>query len=146
MTGAPYLRDLEDVRRGPTLDDLGMFHKLAQMLPANSSAHHIVEPMDHVVSHRHLRITYSSMKYSQTFMGMTTSGKNAEDVLDMCAILFGAEFMENHAVVTGNCNSARMGRTMLSAMRAFNRRNQPVLCSPLCWVAPTHQLRLRWHS
>ena len=45
------------------------------------------------------------MKYSdKTFMGMTTSGKNAEDVLDMCAILFGAEFMEGHAVVTGNCN------------------------------------------
>ena len=153
MTGAPYLRDLEDVRRGPTLDDLGMFHKLAQMLPAmHSSAHHIVEPMDHVVSHRHLRITYSSMKYSdKTFMGMTTSGKNAEDVLVMCAILFGAEFMENHAVVTGNCNGNSplvWDETMLSAMRAFNRRNQPVLCSPLCWVAPTHrhQLRLRWHS
>ena len=26
MTGAPYLRDLEDVRRGPTLDDLANFH------------------------------------------------------------------------------------------------------------------------
>jgi trimethylamine:corrinoid methyltransferase-like protein len=29
MTGAPYLRDLDDVRRLPTLDDLSMFHKLA---------------------------------------------------------------------------------------------------------------------
>ena len=27
MAGAPYLRDLEDRRRGPTLDDLSMFHK-----------------------------------------------------------------------------------------------------------------------
>ena len=45
MTGAPYLRDLEDVRRNPTLDDLANFHKLSQMLPAmHSSAHHIVEP------------------------------------------------------------------------------------------------------
>ncbi len=135
MTGAPYLRDLDDVRRGPTLDDLAMFHKLSHMLPAiHSSAHHIVEPMDHVVSHRHLRITYSSMKHSdKTFMGMTTSGKNAEDVLDMCAILFGAEFMESHPVVTGNCNGNSplvWDETMLSAMRAFNKRNQPVLCSP----------------
>ena len=106
MTGAPYLRDLEDKRRGPTLDDLANFHKLSHMLPSiHSSAHHIVEPMDHIVSHRHLRITYSSMKYSdKTFMGMTTSGKNAEDVLDLCAILFGEEFLENNAVVTGNCN------------------------------------------
>ena len=135
MTGAPYLRDLNDKRRGPTLEDLGNFHKLSHMLPAmHSSAHHIVEPMDHVVAHRHLRITYSSMKHSdKTFMGMTTSPKNAEDVLDMCAILFGEEFMETHAVVTGNCNGNSplvWDETMLGAMRAFSKRNQPVLCSP----------------
>ena len=135
MTGAPYLRDLEDVRRAPTLDDLATFHKLSHMLPAmHSSAHHIVEPMDHPISHRHLRITHSSMLYSdKTFMGMTTSGRNAEDVLDMCAILFGEDFMETHAVVVGNCNGNSplvWDETMLSAMRAFNRRNQPVLCSP----------------
>jgi trimethylamine---corrinoid protein Co-methyltransferase len=135
MTGAPYLRDLDDVRRNPTLDDLAMFHKLAHMMPAlHSSAHHIVEPYDHPISQRHLRITYSSMKHSdKTFMGMTTSPKNAEDVLDMCAILFGAEFMGTHPVVTGNCNANSplvWDETMLGAMRAFNRRNQPVLCSP----------------
>ncbi|WP_419907504.1 trimethylamine methyltransferase family protein [Hoeflea sp.] len=135
MTGAPYLRDLDDQRRGPTLEDLANFHKLAHMLPAlHSSAHHIVEPMDHVVSHRHLRITYSSMKHSdKTFMGMTTSPKNAEDVMDMCAILFGADFMEDHPVVTGNCNGNSplvWDEVMLGAMRAFCRKNQPVLCSP----------------
>ncbi|MEM1049289.1 MAG: trimethylamine methyltransferase family protein [Pseudomonadota bacterium] len=135
MTGAPYIRDLDDNRRNPTLDDLATFHKLAHMLPAlHSSAHHIVEPYDHPISQRHLRITYSSMKHSdKTFMGMTTSPKNAEDVLDMCAILFGAEFMEEHAVVTGNCNGNSplvWDETMLGAMRAFCRKNQPVLCSP----------------
>jgi trimethylamine--corrinoid protein Co-methyltransferase len=135
MTGAPYLRDLDDVRRNPTLDDLAMFHKLSHMLPAlHSSAHHIVEPYDHAISQRHLRITYSSMKYSdKTFMGMTTSPKNAEDVIEMCRILFGAQFLEDHAVVTGNCNGNSplvWDETMLGAMRAFSRANQPVLCSP----------------
>jgi trimethylamine--corrinoid protein Co-methyltransferase len=135
MTGAPYLRDLEDKRRSPTLADLATFHKLAHMSPAlHSTAHHIVEPMDHVVAHRHLRITYSSMKHSdKTFMGMTTSPKNAEDVMEMCAILFGAEYMETHPVVTGNCNGNSplvWDEVMLGAMRAFCRRNQPVLCSP----------------
>ena len=135
MTGAPFLRDLDDVRRNPTLDDLAMFHKLSHMLPAmHSSAHHIVEPYDHPISQRHLRITYSSMKHSdKTFMGMTTSPKNAEDVLDMCEILFGEGFLENHPVVTGNCNGNSplvWDETMLGAMRAFSRRNQPVLCSP----------------
>lgn len=135
MTGAPYLRDLDDVRRNPTLDDLAMFHKLAHMSPAmHSSAHHIVEPYDHPISQRHLQITYSSMKHSdKTFMGMTTSAKNAEDVMDMCSILFGDEFMENHPVTTGNCNGNSplvWDETMLGAMRAFSKRNQPVLCSP----------------
>ncbi len=135
MTGAPYLRDLDDVRRNPTLDDLATFHKLSHMLPAmHSSAHHIVEPMDHPISHRHLRITYSSMKHSdKMFMGMTTSPKNAEDVIEMCAILFGDDFLDDHPVTTGNCNGNSplvWDETMLGAMRAFCRRNQPVLCSP----------------
>ncbi|WP_101067187.1 trimethylamine methyltransferase family protein [Roseovarius salinarum] len=135
MTGAPYLRDLDDVRRNPTLADLADFHRLAHMLPGlHSSAHHIVEPYDHPISQRHLRITYSSMKHSdKTFMGMTTSPRNAEDVLEMCAILFGADHMEDHPVVTGNCNGNSplvWDETMLGAMRAFARRNQPVLCSP----------------
>jgi trimethylamine--corrinoid protein Co-methyltransferase len=135
MTGAPFLRDLDDVRRNPTLDDLAMFHKLAHMSPAlHSSAHHIVEPYDHPISQRHLRITYSSMKYSdKTFMGMTTSPKNAEDVMDMCAILFGEDFLEENPVTTGNCNGNSplvWDETMLGAMRAFCKRNQPVLCSP----------------
>ena len=135
MTGAPYLRDLDDIRRAPTIEDLATFHKLAHMMPAlHSSAHHIVEPMDIVVAHRHLHITYSSMKYSdKMFMGMTTSPRNAEDVLAMCAILYGAEFMEQHPVTTGNCNGNSplvWDQVMLGAMRAFCRRNQPVLCSP----------------
>ncbi len=135
MTGAPYLRDLDDVRRNPTLDDLATFHKLSHMLPAiHSSAHHIVEPFDHPISQRHLRITYSSIKHSdKTFMGMTTSPKNAEDVMDMCSILFGDDYIETHPVVTGNCNGNSplvWDETMLGAMRAFCKRNQPVLCSP----------------
>ncbi|MFZ5962503.1 trimethylamine methyltransferase family protein [Thalassococcus sp. BH17M4-6] len=135
MTGAPYLRDLNDERRNPTLDDLAMFHKLSHMMPSlHSSAHHIVEPYDHPISQRHLRITYSSMKHSdKTFMAMTTSPRNAEDVMEMCAILFGAEFMEQNAVTTGNCNGNSplvWDETMLGAMRALCRRNQPVLCSP----------------
>ena len=53
MTGAPFVRGLDDVRRNPTLEDLANFHKLSHMLPAiQSSAHHIVEP----VSYTHLTL------------------------------------------------------------------------------------------
>ena len=117
------------------MEDLANFHKLSQMLPViHSSAHHIVEPYDHPISQRHLRITYSSMKYSdKTFMGMTTSPKNAEDVIQMCAILFGDDYIDTHPVVTGNCNGNSplvWDETMLGALRAFCKRNQPILCSP----------------
>ncbi|MGB7317643.1 MAG: trimethylamine methyltransferase family protein [Planktotalea sp.] len=135
MTGAPFVRDLDDVRRNPTLEDLANFHKLSHMSPAlHSSAHHIVEPYDHPISQRHLRITYSSMKHSdKTFMGMTTSPRNAQDVLEMSALLFGEDFMQTHPVVTGNINGNSplvWDETMLGALRAFGQYNQPVLCSP----------------
>ncbi|MEO0979232.1 MAG: trimethylamine methyltransferase family protein, partial [Pseudomonadota bacterium] len=53
MTGAPFLRDLDDVRRNPTLDDLARSHTLCHKLPAtHSSAHHIVEPYEQPRPHR----------------------------------------------------------------------------------------------
>ena len=81
------LRDLEDVRRNGTLEDLGIFHRLSHMAPAlHSTGHVICEPMDVAVGHRHLWITYSSMKHSdKTFMGMSTSGQNGEDAQVMWA-------------------------------------------------------------
>src|SRR5690606_31635993 len=33
MTGAPFIRDLDDVRRWPTIADLNDFHKLSHMSP-----------------------------------------------------------------------------------------------------------------
>ena len=135
MTGAPFIRDLEGKRRWGSLEDLGIFHKLAQMSPAmHSSAHVICEPMDKAVGHRHLWITYSSMFHcDKTFMGMSTSGSNGEDVMDMVKILFGEDFVDAHPVVTANINGNSplvWDETMLGALRAFTRHNQPVLCSP----------------
>jgi trimethylamine--corrinoid protein Co-methyltransferase len=135
MTGAPFIRDLEDKRREPGIADLNNFHKLAHMsLGLHSTAHVICEPMDIPVGHRHLHITYSSMAHSdKTFMGMTTTGQRAADVIEMAKILFGAETLETRPVVTGNinCNSPLVwDETMLGALRAFSSHNQPVLCSP----------------
>lgn len=87
MTGAPFIRGLDDERRYGTLADLANFHRLAHQMPAlHSSAHVICEPMDLPVGHRHLHITLSSILNSdKTFMGMTTSGERAEDVMAMKA-------------------------------------------------------------
>ncbi|MDX1610263.1 MAG: trimethylamine methyltransferase family protein [Halofilum sp. (in: g-proteobacteria)] len=135
MTGAPFIRDLEDRRRYGSIADLNDFHRLAHMSPGlHSSAHVICEPMDVPVGHRHLWITYSSMAHSdKTFMGMSTTGQRAEDVMEMVKILFGEDFVDRNAVVTGNINGNSplvWDQSMLGAMRAFSRHNQPVLCSP----------------
>ncbi|WP_419904396.1 trimethylamine methyltransferase family protein [Kiloniella sp.] len=135
MTGAPFIRDLEGKRRWGQLADLNNFHKLAHVAPAlHSTAHVICEPMDVAVSHRHLWITYSSMIHSdKTFMGMSTTGENAADVIEMCKILFGADFIDTHAVATANINGNSplvWDESMLGALRAFSSHNQPVLCSP----------------
>lgn len=135
MGGAPYIRGLDNERRWASLADLQMLVKLTQMSPAlHCTSHHIIEPMDVKVSHRHLEIAYSSIKYSdKMFMGMATTGRNAEDVLDMCEILFGRDVMETTPVITGNANGNSplvWDETMLAAIRAFSRRNQPILCSP----------------
>ncbi|WP_067563407.1 trimethylamine methyltransferase family protein [Halofilum ochraceum] len=135
MTGAPFIRDLDDKRRSGTIADLNNFHRLAHMESGlHSSAHVICEPMDIPVGHRHLWITYSSMAHSdKTFMGMSTTRTRAEDVMEMVKILFGADYVEDHPVVTGNINGNSplvWDESMLGALRAFSRHNQPVLCSP----------------
>lgn len=53
--------------------------------------------------------------------------------MEMCALLFGADYMQSHPVVTGNCNGNSplvWDETMLGALRAFAKYNQPILCSP----------------
>lgn len=135
MTGAPFVRDIAEKRVWGSYKQLNDFHKLAHMMPAlHSTAHVICEPMDVPVNHRHLWITYSSMSHSdKTFMGMTTGGANAADVMEMVKIMFGAEFIDTHPVVTGNVNGNSplvWDETMLGALRVFSSHNQPVLCSP----------------
>ena len=135
MTGAPFIRDLEDKRRWGGYEDLANFHRLAHREPGlHSSAHVICEPMDIPVGHRHLWITYSSMAHSdKTFMGMSTTGQRARDVMEMVKILFGEAYVDDHSVVTGNINGNSplvWDESMLGALRAFSGHNQPVLCSP----------------
>jgi trimethylamine--corrinoid protein Co-methyltransferase len=154
MTGAPYLRDLDDRAPQPDARRSGDVPQAGHMSPAlHSSAHHIVEPMDHPISHRHLRITYSSMKHSdKTFMGMTTSPKNAEDVLDMCAILFGEAFMEktrsSPAIATATRRWSGTRRCWARCARSAAATSRSC-ARPSCWAAPTRpprRSRRPWRS
>ena len=73
------------------------------MLPASILAPIISLNPDYPISQRHLRITYSSMRYSdKTFMGMTTSPKTLKHADVRHPLWLG--FIDDHPVVTGNCN------------------------------------------
>ena len=133
--GPPFVRDAEGGRRYATMADFEKFVKLGYM---SKWLHHsggtVCEPTDIPVNKRHLDMLLAHMTLSdKPFMGSVTEPSRAQDSVDMCGILFGDDFMETHPVTTGNCNGNSplvWDETMLGAMRAFARYNQPVLCSP----------------
>lgn len=135
MYGAPYVRDLDNVRRYGSLADLNNFHRLAYMTPAlHSSSSIVCEPMEIPVPRRHLHIVHSAMTYSdKPFMGIVTSKERAEDVMKMAAIVFGADFVRDNPVLVSvtNCNSPLVwDATMLDAMKVYAKHNQPVILAP----------------
>jgi trimethylamine--corrinoid protein Co-methyltransferase len=135
MYGAPYVRDLDNVRRYGSLEDLNNFHKMAYMAPAlHSSSSIICEPMEIPVPKRHLHIIHSALKHSdKPFMGIVTSKERAEDTIAMANIVFGEEFVRDNPVVVSitNCNSPLVwDQTMLDAMRVYARNNQPLILAP----------------
>ena len=133
--GAPFVRDMDGVRRYATMDDLNNLQKLNHMA---SSVHiaggTIVEPVDIPVPHRHMHMAYSGLKYSdKPIIGNVTSRSRAEDTMEMMKIVFGAEFATNNTVTTSliNANSPLVwDETMLDALKVYAENNQAVMCSP----------------
>jgi len=138
--GPPFIRDMEGQRRHATLDDLNNLQKLNHMA---SSVHiaggPIVEPVDVTVTHRHLHMAYSALKYSdKPIIGAVTAKERAEDTVEMLKIVFGEEFATNNAVTTSliNSNSPLIwDETMLDALKVYARNNHAVLCSPFSMAA-----------
>jgi trimethylamine--corrinoid protein Co-methyltransferase len=138
--GAPFVRDMEGVRRYATMKDLNNLQKLNHMA---SSIHiaggPIVEPVDIPVPYRHMHMAYSGLKYSdKPIIGNVTSRSRAEDTMEMMKIVFGAEFATNNTVTTSliNANSPLVwDKTMLDALKVYAMNNQAVMCSPFSMAA-----------
>lgn len=133
--GPPFIRNLDDGRRYGTIEDFRNFVKLAYLSP---NLHHsggtVCEPADLPVNKRHLDMVYSHMRYSdKPFMGSVTASERARDTVDMCKVLFGAEFVDRNAVVINliNANSPMtFDDTMLGALKVYARNNQACIVSP----------------
>ncbi|WP_133485525.1 trimethylamine methyltransferase family protein [Aliiroseovarius marinus] len=105
--GSPFVMDLDKGRRYGTLEDFQNFVKLGQASPwLHHSGGTVCEPTDVPVNKRHLDMVYAHMRYSdRPFLGSITAPERAADSVEMCRVLFGAEFVDQNCVIMGNFNT-----------------------------------------
>ena len=133
--GSPFVMDLDKGRRFGTLEDFQNFIKLAQSSP---NFHHsggtICEPTDVPVNKRHLDMLLAHMTLSDRgFMGSVTAEERSEDSIEMCRVLFGADFVDQNCVILGNVNVNSplvWDGTMTRSLRAYARANQAAVVVP----------------
>lgn len=133
--GSPFVMDLDKGRRFGTIEDFRNFIKLAQSSP---NFHHsggtICEPTDVPVNKRHLDMVMAHIELSdRPFMGSVTAEERSEDSIEMCRILFGADFVDRNCVILGNVNVNSplvWDGTMTRSLRAYARANQAAVVVP----------------
>lgn len=105
--GSPFVMDLDKGRRYGTIEDFENLVKLAQSSPfLHHSGGTICEPTDVAVNKRHLDMVYAHIRYSdRPFLGSITAPDRAADSVEMCRILFGSDFVDQHCVIMGNFNT-----------------------------------------
>ena len=133
--GPPFVRDVAGGRRYATMADFNKFVKLAYM---SKWLHHsggtVCEPTDIPVNKRHLDMLHAHMTLSdKPFMGSVTEPSRAQDSVDMCGLLFGADFVQQNTVMTSliNINSPMtFDDVMMGALEVYASNNQACIISP----------------
>ncbi len=127
--GSPFVMDLDRGRRYGTIEDFRNFVKLSQSSPwLHHSGGTVCEPTDVPVNKRHLDMVYSHIRYSdRAFLGSITAPERAADSVEMCRILFGADFVDANCVVMGNFNTTSplvLDGVTAAGIRAYASANQ----------------------
>ena len=133
--GPPFVCDAERGRRYGTLEDFHNFVKLTYVAPwLHHSGGTVCEPVDVPVNKRHLDMLYAHMRYSdKPFMGSVTSAARAADSIEMCRVLFGSAFLEDHCVILGNVNVNSplvLDGEASRVIRTYAAANQAPVCVP----------------
>jgi trimethylamine--corrinoid protein Co-methyltransferase len=133
--GSPFVHDLDRGRRYASLEDFRNFVKLTYSSPwLHHSGGTVCEPVDVPVNKRHLDMVYSHIRWSdKPFMGSVTQPDRARDSVELAKITFGAEFVDDHAVMLSlvNANSPLVwDAAMVGAARVYAEANQGVLVTP----------------
>jgi trimethylamine--corrinoid protein Co-methyltransferase len=133
--GPPFVSDLDRGRRYGTLEDFQNFVKLAYVSPwLHHSGGTVCEPVDVPVNKRHFDMVYAHMRYSdKPFMGSVTTAARAADSIELCRILFGADFVANNCVILGNVNVNSplvLDGEASRVIRTYAAANQAPVCVP----------------
>ena len=133
--GSPFVSDLDRGRRYGTIEDFHNFVKLAYLCPwLHHSGGTVFEPVDVPVGKRHLDMVYAHMRYSdKPFMGSVTTAARAADSIDLCRILFGADFVADNCVILGNVNVNSplvLDGEASRVIRTYAAANQAPVCVP----------------
>jgi len=133
--GSPFVSDLDRGRRYGTLEDFHNFVKLAYVSPwLHHSGGTVCEPVDVPVNKRHLDMVYAHMRYSdKPFMGSVTTAARAADSIELCRVLFGADFVANNCVILGNVNVNSplvLDGEVSRVIRTYAAANQAPVCVP----------------
>lgn len=133
--GPPFVRDAEGGRRYATMADFRNFVKLTyQSQWLHHSGGTVCEPTDVAVNKRHLDMLLAHMTLSdKPFMGSVTEPRRAEDSVEMCRILFGADRVGPDCFMTSliNINSPLVfDATMMGALEVYARAGQASIISP----------------
>ncbi|WP_102109858.1 trimethylamine methyltransferase family protein [Oceaniglobus roseus] len=133
--GPPFVRTAAGGRRYATIEDFRNFVRLGYM---SKWLHHsggtVCEPTDVAVNKRHLDMLHAHMTLSdKPFMGSVTEPSRAQDSVDMCNLLFGADFVQANTVMTSliNINSPlTFDSVMMGALEVYAANNQASIVSP----------------
>ncbi|MBT4890875.1 MAG: trimethylamine methyltransferase family protein [Rhodospirillales bacterium] len=133
--GSPFVMQMGEDRRYGTLADFENFVKLGQSSPwLHHSGGTVCEPTDIAVNKRHLDMVYSHIKYSDRgFLGSITAPERVVDGIEMCRILFGANFVDKNCVIMGNFNSTSplvWDDVATKGIRAYAEANQGSIHTP----------------
>jgi len=133
--GPPFVTDIERVRRYGTLADFENFVKLTYLAPwLHHSGGTVCEPVDVPVNKRHFDMVYAHMRYSdKPFMGSVTTAARAADSIELCRVLFGAQFVADHCVILGNVNVNSplvLDGEASRVIRTYAAANQAAVCVP----------------
>ena len=133
--GSPFVTDTDNGRRYASLKDFENFVRLAWLSPhIHHSGGTVCEPVDVPVNKRHLEMVFAHMRLSdKAFMGSVTTAPRAADSIELCRVLFGADFVDANCVILGNINVNSplvLDGEVSRVIRTYAAANQCTVCVP----------------